>query len=67
VQTFTNELFLELETLGPLVTLIPGAQLEHQEHWFLFADVDLGRDQDQAAEALAPLLQDIERVLRRCP
>jgi hypothetical protein len=63
VQTFTNELFLELETLGPLVTLTPGAQVEHQEHWFLFADVDLGGNEAETAQALAPLLLDIQRTL----
>ena len=48
VQTFTNELFLELETLGPLVTLAAGASVEHVEHWALFHGVRL----DEADPAL---------------
>ncbi len=35
VQTFTNQDMLELETLGPLVTLKPGARAELIEQWQL--------------------------------
>jgi hypothetical protein len=38
-EVFTNAEMLELETLGPLVHLLPGAAVEHVEHWFLFRDV----------------------------
>jgi hypothetical protein len=40
-ETFTNADFLELETLGPLQRLKPGASLEHVEHWTLHKDVKL--------------------------
>lgn len=36
VETYTNADFLEVETLGPLVSLQPGACVEHTEHWYLF-------------------------------
>jgi hypothetical protein len=39
VETFTNNDMLELETVGPLTRLQPGASVEHVEHWFLFKDV----------------------------
>ena len=39
--TFTNAEFLELETLGPLVTLSPGASTEHVERWSLSKNVKL--------------------------
>jgi hypothetical protein len=39
VEAFTNADMLELETLGPLVDLQPGAAVEHVEHWHLFRDV----------------------------
>ncbi len=39
VEAFTNADMLELETVGPLVTVEPGAAIEHVEHWFLFKDV----------------------------
>lgn len=34
-ETFTNEDMLELESLGPLVTLKPNASVEHVERWEL--------------------------------
>lgn len=34
-ETFTNANFLELETLGPLQKVAPGATVEHVEHWSL--------------------------------
>ncbi len=39
VETFTNADMLELETVGPMVTIEPGETVEHVEHWFLFKDV----------------------------
>jgi hypothetical protein len=39
VEVFTNADMLELETLGPLADLQPGATVEHIEHWRLFRDV----------------------------
>jgi hypothetical protein len=41
VETFTNAAMLEVETLGPLSTIQPGAAVEHLEHWFLYADIRL--------------------------
>ncbi|MBM4430018.1 MAG: hypothetical protein FJ026_06660 [Chloroflexi bacterium] len=39
LETWTDADMLELETLGPLVRLEPGAVVEHIEHWHLFRDV----------------------------
>jgi hypothetical protein len=39
VEVFTNSEMLELETLGPMTRLVPGSVVEHEESWFLFADV----------------------------
>lgn len=49
VELFTNGDMLEVETLGPLVELAPGGQVEHTEHWSLFEGVDLPAD-DEAVE-----------------
>lgn len=38
-ELFTNGLFLELETLGPVVTLRPGESAEHVETWALTRDL----------------------------
>ena len=40
-ETFTNEGFLELETLGPLEEVAPGEILEHVEHWSLHRGVTI--------------------------
>ncbi len=39
VETFTNDVILEIETLGPLDYVAPGAIVEHVEQWHLFKDV----------------------------
>ncbi|MBK8026692.1 MAG: hypothetical protein IPK19_36235 [Chloroflexi bacterium] len=39
VEVFTNDVMLEVESLGPLTTVQPGAVVEHIEDWLLFADV----------------------------
>jgi len=38
-ETFSNEDFLELESLGPIGVLEPGASVTHAEHWSLHAGV----------------------------
>lgn len=35
-ETFTNEEMIEVEALGPLVTLSPGEATEHVEQWQLY-------------------------------
>ncbi len=53
VETYTNNRFLELETLGPLVLLEPGEIVEHVEHWFLYDEV-----------AAVASEKDVERIVR---
>ncbi len=38
-ELFTNGEILEVETLGPLLTLSPGQSVDHMEDWFLFDNV----------------------------
>src|SRR5579864_367883 len=40
-ETFTNEQFLEMETLGELSDVRPSASLEHSEHWSLHKNVKI--------------------------
>ncbi len=40
-ETFTNADFLELETLGPMTKLEPGASVEHLERWTLHRNIRL--------------------------
>ena len=46
-ETFTNEEFLELESLGPLTILEPGEAVEHVESWRLFNNItDVSSDEE---------------------
>jgi len=46
-ETFTNQDMLEVESLGPLVTVEPGKQAEHAEEWSLFTGVnEINNDAD---------------------
>ena len=56
-ETFTNQDFLELETLGPMGTLAPGAAIQHTEHWSAHRSVTLQTWTDQELDAvIAPLV-----------
>ncbi len=44
-ETFTNEDMLEMESLGPLVRLAPGAKVEMVEEWELFKEVPAFTDE----------------------
>lgn len=56
VETFTNDVILELETLGPLARLAAGATVQHREWWMLFGGVNVGDSQDAIAAAVEPLV-----------
>lgn len=56
-QTYTAGAFMEVETLGPLVTLAPGASTEHVETWWLFDGVTVSGDDAAVEQALAPYLE----------
>jgi hypothetical protein len=57
-ETFTNEEMLEVEALGPLVTLAPGESTQHTEHWALYRDVPPPPDDEGGiGEWIAPLLR----------
>jgi hypothetical protein len=54
-QVFTAGAFVEVETLGPLTRLEPGAVAEHEERWALFGGVNVGEGEGAVADALTPL------------
>ena len=57
-ETFTNEQFLELETLGELGHVQPGAALQHVEHWSLHRNVKIPAWTDSDIDrALLPFLK----------
>jgi len=56
-ETFTNNEFLELETLSPLKKVAPGETAEQTEHWTLRKSVRLTQITDAAIDAeILPLL-----------
>lgn len=57
-ETFTNERFLEIETLGPMRTLQPGESMDHVEEWSLHRPVAVDSWDDAALDrVLAPYLE----------
>ena len=50
-ETFTNNLFLEMESLSPLREMQPGETAEHEETWEILDDVKAPRAGDFAAAA----------------
>jgi len=58
LETFTNDQFLELETLGVLGNVPPGAAVEHTEHWGLYRNIKIPSWSDAEIDrALLPLLK----------
>lgn len=57
-ETFTNEQFLEMETLGELSNVRPGASVQHTEHWSLHKNIKISSWTDAEIDrALLPLLR----------
>jgi hypothetical protein len=57
LETFTNEDMLEIETLGPLISLDPGQSVEHTERWELFGGLGAADDEAAIEAAIAPRLK----------
>jgi hypothetical protein len=56
-ETFTNAAMLELETLGPMTVLAPGASVEHVERWSLHRNVRMEAWTDEELDrVLLPLV-----------
>ena len=57
-EAFTNERFLELETLGPMRMLRPGESMDHLEIWSLHRPVQVERWDDSGLDrAIGPYLE----------
>jgi hypothetical protein len=57
-ETFTNNEFLEMETLGPLTKLTPGKTAEQVENWSLHRGVHLAQLTDEAIDtSILPLMR----------
>ena len=56
LETFTNEDMLEIETLGPMISLDPGQSVEHTERWELFGGLGEVGNEAQIEATIAPRL-----------
>ncbi|MHB9133099.1 MAG: hypothetical protein ACYDBB_18680 [Armatimonadota bacterium] len=56
-ETYTNQDFLEVESLGPLTLLDPCETVEHVETWRLFADVPPAQSDDEIDRVIRPLVE----------
>lgn len=64
-ETFTNNEFLEMETLGPLTKVLPGNTVEQVEHWSLYRGVKPGGLTDEELNhVLLPLVEAVGRTGR---
>lgn len=55
-ELFTNPDFLELETLGPIVTLQRSEAAHHTEHWWLFDGIPPITTEETISSAILPLV-----------
>jgi hypothetical protein len=54
-ECYCNDIILELETLGPRITLAPNASVTHREEWHVFPNIDLTAEETAVAETLSRL------------
>lgn len=55
-ETFSNEAFLEVETLGAIVTLMPGGSVQHTEVWDVHDGIPLCRNDVDVDTHIRPLV-----------
>lgn len=61
VEIFTDPNMLEVETLAPLVSLAPGATVEHLEQWHLFPNVPQPSDESDVQREILPKIEALSR------
>lgn len=59
LELFTNDAILEVETLGPLARLEPGASIEHEIQWHLYDGISEPRSDADVTQNLLPLIEAI--------
>jgi hypothetical protein len=59
-EVYTSSNFIEVETLGPLTSLAPGATAEHTERWSLHKDVTLGSSEAEVEKSVTPLVAQVK-------
>jgi hypothetical protein len=59
METFTNGDMLEVESLGPVTTLEPGASAEHVEDWYLFDGIKTPINGEQVDRFVLPKIMEM--------
>ena len=59
VELYTDPTIMELETLGELTTLEPGASAGHTEHWYLWNEVPVIETEDDVQEHVLPRIGSV--------
>lgn len=49
-ESYTNDVFLEMESLSPLIEVKPGDNIEHIEKWELYDNVPMPADDEAEIE-----------------
>lgn len=62
METFTNDWMLELEALGPMVSLAPGATVEYTERWSLHHDVQAPANDVEVDQFVLPHITDGDKA-----
>jgi len=55
LEIFTNDEFLEVESLGPIDSIPPKGQIDHLEHWTLFKNVPQPKSDADVIKTVIPL------------
>lgn len=58
-EIFANDAFLELESLGPLREIAPGARIQHEEIWHLLRDVPTPKNELDIEAQILPRLESL--------
>jgi hypothetical protein len=59
VESFTNHVMLEVESVGPLIQVQPGVAIEHEENWYLFRDVPMPAGDADVERDVLPKIESI--------
>lgn len=60
-ESFTNGAMLEVESLGPLITLEPGATVAHTERWAFFKDIPAPASDAEAEKHVLPAVAEAKK------
>ena len=60
VEFFTNDMMLEVETLGPMVKLSPGMAVTHTETWVLLRDIPQPESEVDGVSGILPKIEQFK-------